>query len=339
MARQHTQTTRPRVACRSPPRISHRNSRGLLLGLGLALSTPAAAQTSAFTDQATGIQFQRFFGARTNFGFGVALPTNPSNSFIGQLSFPLNNGNGYGGFSLTGDMEGPLLMACWSDGAGNVVASLRQAFNEDDNPPEVTGNFAVRPIATGTSVNNTFLTFTFLCEGCLDDSLGLGASRTAGQAEMGWALASSPVRNAASSNGILGFHNSGFGDFRANLAAARNAEFDTWAALAGAPLQPSAGAQAFDPNAGSGDEDSGDDGDDRDDDDDDDFFGGGGGGAAAPGGATGGATGGTRGGNGDTTRVGGGAVIGGGRGNQAGAQTGTGGGRFDDDSDDDSDDD
>ncbi|KAK1758680.1 hypothetical protein QBC47DRAFT_148745 [Echria macrotheca] len=287
-------TARPQHRTRrTPQRVKNRTGRGLLLGL--ALASPAVGQTtSAFTDQATGIQFQRFFGARTGFGFGIALPTNPSNSFIGQLSFPLANGAGWGGFSLTGDMEGPLLMAAWPDGQGKVVASFRQAFNEDDNPPEVTGSFAVRPIATGTSVNNTFLTFTFLCEGCLDDTLGLGAARTAGTAEMGWGLASIPVRNPGSSNGVLGFHNSGFGDFRANLAAARNAEFATWAALAGEPLAPSAGARAFTQNAGSGDEGdgSGDSGNSSGDDSDSDngFVGAG---RAAVGGAA--ATGGNRG--------------------------------------------
>lgn len=267
--------------------------------LALALSSPAAAQTtSAFTDQATGIQFQRFFGARSNFGFGVALPTNPSTSFIGQLSFPLVNGAGWGGFSLTGDMEGPLMMAAWPDGQGGVVASFRQAFNEDDNPPEVTGTFTVRPIADATSVNNTFMTFTFLCEGCLDAGLGLSAAQTAGNAEMGWALGKRAVRNAASSAGILEFHDGGFGDFQANLGAARSAEFDTWATLAGTPLAPAAGAQAFSLNAGD------DDGDDDDDDDDDN--------------------------SGNGGAVGGGATIGGGR--------GSGGGLDGDDSGDESDD-
>jgi hypothetical protein len=87
-----------------------------LTAIGLFSLFPAAvlSQTSEFTDQATGIQFQRFFGARTNFGFGVALSTDTtSTSFIGQLTFPLANGDGWGGFSLTGDMEGPLLMAAW----------------------------------------------------------------------------------------------------------------------------------------------------------------------------------------------------------------------------------
>ncbi|PKS06101.1 hypothetical protein jhhlp_007935 [Lomentospora prolificans] len=219
-----------------------------------------AAQTSSFTDANTGIVFQRFFGARTSFGFGVALPTDPTDSFIGQLSFPLVNGNGWGGFSLTGDMEGPLLMAVWSDGT-NVVSSFRQAFNEDDNPPEVTGSFAVRPIELGTQVNSTFLTFTFLCEGCLDAAIGLGAEGTAGTAEMGWALSSIPVRNAASSNGILDFHDSGFGDFDADLGSARSAEFESWVALAGAPLPPSNAAVQIQPNAGDDDDDDADSGD------------------------------------------------------------------------------
>jgi len=81
---------------------------------------------------------------------------------------------------------------------------------------------------------------------------------------MGWALASTPVRNAASSNGVLGFHNTGFGDFRSNLAGARNGEFEAWAALAGAPLSVPPGARQFDvgaAGAGSGGSDNeGDDG-------------------------------------------------------------------------------
>ncbi|KAK3897034.1 CBD9-like protein [Staphylotrichum tortipilum] len=240
-----------------------RTSVTSLATIGLFSIFPAAvlSQTSAFTDQATGIQFQRFFGARTNFGFGMALSTDTtSKSFIGQLTFPLSNGNGWGGWSLTGDMEGPLLMAAWSDGKGNVISSFRQAFNEDDNPPEVAGTFTLRPIAEATSVNNTFLTYTFLCENCLD--AGLGLAPEVQSAEMGWALASRAVRNPASSAGVLDFHNSGFGDFKANLAGARNAEFDKWAALAGAPVTGAAGAKPFDVGAaGAGSGGSDDEGD------------------------------------------------------------------------------
>jgi len=215
---------------RLPRHFRTRNGRGLLLAL--ALSSPAAAQTSAFTDQATGIQLQRFYDARTNFGFGIALPTSPSNSLIGQLSFPLVNGAGWGGLSLTGDGEEQTLLAAWPDGRGNVVSTLRRGPNAAGNSPEVAGSVSVRPIVSATSANNTFLTFTFLCEGCLEDPLSLGAVQSASLAEMGWKLATIPVQNADSSDGVLSPPDAGSGDFSADLAAAKNEKFDSWATMA-----------------------------------------------------------------------------------------------------------
>lgn len=266
-------------------RTLRRNSRLHLPHLILLLAQPVVVvagedkTTTLFTDPDTGISYQRFFGARTNFAFGISLPTTPTDSFIGMLEFPLSGGAGWGGWSLTGDMEGPLLMAAWAStpapnagsgaaAGGGVISSFRQAENEDDNPPEVSGTFLARPIAAGTSANATHLKYTFLCEGYLDASLGLGAADTAGTAEMGWALASTAVRNAGSSDGVLAFHDSGFGDFQADLAGAKFAEFETWAAMAGAPLVGSSSAKPIVP--GGGDDDSGDSGDDDDSDDDDD---------------------------------------------------------------------
>ncbi|KAK2063271.1 CBD9-like protein [Colletotrichum caudatum] len=239
--------------------------------------------TAAFTDPVTNISFQRFFGAKSGFAFGIALPQNPNDSFIGQMSFPLASGAaGWGGWSLTSDMKGPLLMAAWASPGGRVLSSFRQAANEDDSPPEVTGKFAVRPMAAGTSANGSFLTYTFLCQGCLDASFGLGAADTAGAFEMGWALGDEAVGDPGSPAAVLSFHNVGFGGFDADLQAARFADFDTWAALASpTPLAPSAGATAFAPGKGGGgdgddddddkkggDKKSGGDGNDSDDDDD-----------------------------------------------------------------------
>ncbi|KAK1981261.1 hypothetical protein LZ30DRAFT_563515, partial [Colletotrichum cereale] len=217
--------------------------------------------TTASTDPTTNISFQRFFGAKSGFAFGIALPPNPTDSFIGQMSFPLSSGAaGWGGWSLTGDMEGPLLMAAWASPDGQVLSSFRQAANEDDNPPEVTGKFSVRPITAGTSVNGSSLTYTFLCQGCLDAGFGLGAADTAGTFEMGWALGDKAVGNPGSSAAVLNFHNVGFGGFDADLRGARFADFDTWAALVSqTPLAPSAGATAFAPGKAAGD-----DGDDDD---------------------------------------------------------------------------
>jgi hypothetical protein len=169
-------------------------------------ATSSASQVSEpFVDQTTGLTMERFFGARTTFGFAIAMPpattatsaNSSASSFIGQLTFPLVNGQGWGAMGLTGDMEGNFILAAWPDGNGSVMASFRQAKNED-NPPEVTGAFSVRPIPDGTSVNMTFLSYTFLCENCIDASLGLSLDPTTGNAVMGWALSEKPpIGNAA----------------------------------------------------------------------------------------------------------------------------------------------
>lgn len=189
----------------------------------------------------------------------MALPENGGDSFIGQLSFPLNNGAGYGGFSLTSEMEGPLQMAAWADG-GQVISSFRQSFDEDQNPPEVTGSFSARPIAQFTSANSTQLVYTFLCEGCLNSAFGL--SGDVGTAEMGWALGSGSV--GGSSDSELDFHNVGFGEFNAQLGQARTAQFNELAALAGSPLSAAGGAIQFSTQflQSEGEDDDGEDDDD-----------------------------------------------------------------------------
>ncbi|KAF3025962.1 hypothetical protein E8E14_014985 [Neopestalotiopsis sp. 37M] len=229
--------------------------------------------TTNFTEPATGIPMQRFFGAKSGFGFAIAVPDTASSSnatsFIGHMTFPLANGAGWGGWSLTGDMEGPLLMAAWlgPDG-GSVISSFRQADNEDDNPPEVAGSFAVRPIAEATSANSSFLTYTFLCEGCLASGFGLGPDQTAATVEMGWALGSKAVGNPETSAATLNFHDVGFGGFQAQLGLARlpQGDFDRVAALAGPPAQPATGAVQFSGGSNGGDGDDSDDSDDEDDD-------------------------------------------------------------------------
>ena len=238
-----------------------------------------------FADQATGLKMERFFGARTTFGFAFAVPTTfdaaaNASSFLGQLTFPLKNGQGWGAMGLTGDMEGNFILAAWPDGKGGVMASFRQATDED-NPPEVTGAFKVRPIPEGTSVIATFLTFTFLCENCIDSSLGLKIDTTTGNAVMGWALSERPSRgNAADPGARLDFHERGFGPFTARLKTAATDQFDTIAATALDPISASSRAVASvsgAARAGSGNESGGDEdnengggkssGDESDDDD------------------------------------------------------------------------
>lgn len=225
--------------------------------------TSSAAQVStAFTEAVTGLTMERFFGARTTFGFAMTMPETPVDSYIGQMTFPLVNGAGWGAVGLTGDMENNFFLAAWSDGAGGVMASFRQGTNEDD-PPEVVGNFAVRPIAAATAVNNSFLTFTFLCEGCVNTALGLGAEATGADGVMGWALSEQAVADQRSPDAQLGFHERGFGPFTMRLAQARSASFETVAAQAGAPIQASGRASPVALNVAGGESEDEDEDDNK----------------------------------------------------------------------------
>ncbi|RDL38364.1 Uncharacterized protein BP5553_02704 [Venustampulla echinocandica] len=241
-----------------------------------SLTLAASATTSTFTDTDTGITFQRFFGAKTQFGFGIALPENPTTDFIGQMDFPTPANAGWGGISLADEMVGPLLLVAWPTG-NNVTSSFRLAKNEDDSPPVTTGSFAVSPIPQGTSANGTHMKFTFLCQNCIDGKLGFAAGDTNSAGfEMGWALASKAVKNAADPATTLPFHNSGFETFQAQLNLARSASFGEWAAMAGVaasngsttPVAAAAPGSASASSFGGGDDDDDDDDDDDSDDDD-----------------------------------------------------------------------
>ncbi|CAE7012833.1 hypothetical protein P3342_003674 [Pyrenophora teres f. teres] len=226
-------------------------------------TSSASTFSTPFVDQNTGLQMERFFGARTSFGFAFATSSSPAtagstSSFIGQISFPLVNGQGWGSMGLTGDMEGNFILAVWPDGKGDVMASFRQATDED-NPPEVTGAFSVRPIPGGTVVNATSLSYTFLCENCIDSSLGLSMDNS-GNAVMGWALSEKPpLGDSADPGARLDFHERGFGPFTARLGAAASAQFEAIAATALQPVAASSNAipaVAGAAGASSGDDDS-----------------------------------------------------------------------------------
>lgn len=227
--------------------------------------TSSTAQVSAaFTEPATGLAMERFFGARTTFGFAMTMPAAPTDSFIGQLSFPLVNGAGWGALGLNGDMENNFFLAAWADGAGGVMASFRQGTDEED-PPEVVGAFAVRPLAAATATNASFLTFTFLCEGCLDSALGLGAEAVGADGTMGWALSEEEVVA-----GRLGFHERGFGPFTMRLGEARSADFDAVAAKAGDPIAASAEAVEVTLNVAGTEVDSEDEDEEEEEEEEDD---------------------------------------------------------------------
>jgi hypothetical protein len=238
--------------------------------------------TISFTDPATNITFQRFFGAKSSFAFGIALPQNPSTDFIGQISCPTPNNAGWGGIALQDDMVGPLLLAAWPDGT-TVRSSFRLAKTEDASPPVAAGSFNAIQIPQGTSVNGTHMLFTFLCQNCIDSTFGFAASDTsAGNFSMGWALAATSVTSAADNATELPFHKAGrflplakrmsgsadfkgFDSFNAQLSLARSANFGTWAAMAGIASNGSSTPVAAAPATATTTK-----GKDDDDDDDDD---------------------------------------------------------------------
>ncbi|CAI6295190.1 unnamed protein product [Periconia digitata] len=253
-------------------RICSRNRNRLGVALYLLFFTkPTVSQvTEAFTDPVTGINFQRFFGARTGFSFGIALPENPSTDFIGQISCPIPSGSGWAGIALQDDMEGPLLLAAWPNG-DTVVSTFRVAEDEDENPPVVQGEFRAIDIPSGTSVNDTHMTWTFLCQNCVGNGeTGFTAQDTAGTVEMGWGLADRAVSNAGDPAAELSFHNVGFGGFDAVLSLARSPLFGEWALLAGVESNGSTTPISVLPPGTFVGGDGGDDDDSGDESDDDD---------------------------------------------------------------------
>ncbi|KAH8669515.1 hypothetical protein BGZ60DRAFT_515155 [Tricladium varicosporioides] len=234
--------------------------------------------TATFVDPLTGFTMQRFFGARTSFGFAMALPLNPSTDFIGQISAPMPNNNGWAGVGMTGEMEGPLLIAAWPNTATNpptVMSTFRVSQDEDQSPPQARGNFAIKQIDQGTVLANGQMTFTFLCQNCITGGeLGFGSGNTGGIFEMGWGLSNEKVSNPADPAASMGFHNVGFGGFDANLGAARTQAFGDFALLAGGstsngsttPVAAQPVATQPDKSGGTTNNKDGDDDDDKDDD-------------------------------------------------------------------------
>lgn len=52
--------------------------------LGLAVQSVSAQSSSAYTDAATGIAFQRYYDT-SGYSFGIALPETPTTDFIAQM--------------------------------------------------------------------------------------------------------------------------------------------------------------------------------------------------------------------------------------------------------------
>ncbi|EKD19944.1 uncharacterized protein L3040_002377 [Drepanopeziza brunnea f. sp. 'multigermtubi'] len=195
----------------------------------------AAQQTSAKVDSNTGITFQGKTDA-TGYYFGMAVPTTIGTDFIGQIIAPITEG--YAGVSLTGKMVGSLLIVAWPN-AGEVVASFHETSGYSSPPVYTNASLSLSPIADGTYVNATHMSYTFLCGGCIMDS-PLSFDRTADNIIMGWALCrTAPTNPASAESATFVYHDAGFGAFGMALNNAASADYATWAAMAasGAPTE------------------------------------------------------------------------------------------------------
>jgi cellobiose dehydrogenase (acceptor) len=80
-----------------------------------------AQSTSSYTDSLTGITFQQY--ATTNFSFGIATPSSPTDEFIAQIVAPVT---GWAGISFGGAMVDSLILTGWSND-GSIVREFRMA--------------------------------------------------------------------------------------------------------------------------------------------------------------------------------------------------------------------
>ncbi|KUI55306.1 Cellobiose dehydrogenase [Cytospora mali] len=215
---------------------------------GLAGTAAAASVASAYTDPNTGIDFQTYFSSSVDYSFGLALPETVESDFIGQLVVPLTDSAGWGGVSFGSGMLNHLLLVAWADG-DDVVSSFREATAYSNPPVYSNSSVSALPIANGTFVNSTHVSYTFLCKGCI-----LGGSTTftatAEDAALAYAVASTSPSTISDSTSALTYHDSGFGDFSVVTADAKSSDVATWASWASASTG-TGGSNSTSPGGGS----------------------------------------------------------------------------------------
>ncbi|KAH7117391.1 hypothetical protein EDB81DRAFT_952865 [Dactylonectria macrodidyma] len=168
----------------------------------------------AYTDSASGIAFQKWSDASTD--------------FMGQISAPITEG--YAALALRTSMASSLFIVAWPNGE-SVVSSLREATGYTNPDVLDDDTVSLKTIETGTSVNDAAFTYTFLCSGCIKTD-GSTFSSTGTSASLGWALSTTALDSPSSASGVLNYHSAGFGGFGLGLFSAQSSDYETWAALA-----------------------------------------------------------------------------------------------------------
>ncbi|KAH6657577.1 hypothetical protein BKA67DRAFT_532778 [Truncatella angustata] len=221
----------------------HARLLGSLALAGLAQTVTAAVATKAYTDSNTGIEFQTYSDATTGYSFGMAIPEDATTDFIGQMVFPLTDGAGWGAAAFGPGMTGRLLLVAWPNG-DEVVSSFR--YTSAYSTPDVYSNstLSALPIANGTFINSTHVSYTFLCQGCaVGDSTTFSFSD--GTGALGYAVSSSNPTTPSDSATALVYHDLGANIYVANFTASINAQYSTWASWASATTTtPSTGGSS-----------------------------------------------------------------------------------------------
>ncbi|KAK0479706.1 hypothetical protein IW261DRAFT_150981 [Armillaria novae-zelandiae] len=196
----------------------------------LGIRGAAGQSASAYTDTTTGMTFQALQDSSTGFVFGIALPETIGTDFIGQMVFSLTDGAGWGGASFNGAMTESLLLVAWPNG-DEVMTSFREATAYSTPPVYNGSDVTLSTIADGTYVNDTHLSLTFLCGGCIvGDSLTFSSTDTS--AVLGWAYSTSSPSDVADETTDLVYHSAGYGEFGLGISNAQTSEYESWAALA-----------------------------------------------------------------------------------------------------------
>ncbi|KIY69812.1 iron reductase domain protein [Cylindrobasidium torrendii FP15055 ss-10] len=198
------------------------------VALAAALLNGVRAQVaSGYTDPASGITFQGLTDSDTGFTIGIALPETIGTDFIGQVILPLNNSAGWAGTSLGGGMTNSILLVAWPN-AGEILTSFREATQTYAGDAALT----LKTIPDGTYVNDTHMSLTYLCAGCITGDAS-SFSSTDETAVLGYAFASTgPTGDSSDAEAELPFHDAGYSQFGVTLADAQSPDYDSWAGSA-----------------------------------------------------------------------------------------------------------
>ncbi|KAG6355572.1 hypothetical protein INS49_003534 [Diaporthe citri] len=218
-----------------------------IVGTTTAASGDGVPQATKYIDSNSNITFLGY--ANKGYHFGMALPSDPKDDLIVQLVSPLKDGGGWGGIDFGASMTGPLMVVAWPNTAkaNTVMISPRVAtgYEIDNGANAYNSNpITITQIPDGTFVNDTHVSATFVCGGCLNaDSFG-AANKTA---TFGYAYAYDPVADPADPDTKLSDHTANgepYGAFGVTVAQAQSGEYSTWAAMTGSAAAASGTAAA-----------------------------------------------------------------------------------------------